>query len=426
MSTGKEPHKETLIERIIGWCAQNGFLVMVGTLFLIVAGVLAIKNVKLDAIPDLSDVQVIVFTEWPGRDPQLVEDQITYPIVSALAAAPRVKYVRGQTFFGLSFVNVIFEDGTDMYWARSRVLEYLNQVAGDLPPGISPRLGPDATGVGWVYEYALVDHTGQHSLEELRSFQDWVLRYYLQNTPGVAEVASIGGFVKQYQVDVDPNRLLAYDIPLPKLIGAIRDENGMLAGFVFVDTKNIDLGTYVARAKQRIAEQVRLPAGYYLEWGGQYQYLLAARQTLKLVVPLTLLIIFVLLYLNFRNLIETAIVLLSIPFALVGGVWLMWALQYDFSVAVAVGFIALAGVASEIGVVMIVYLDEAWRHLRQSNDQPTRVDLEGAVIEGASQRVRPVMMTFSAVVAGLLPIMWGHGTGAQAMSCMNHSRSRLT
>jgi Cu(I)/Ag(I) efflux system membrane protein CusA/SilA len=1031
MSTGNEPRKETLIERIIGWCAQNGFLVMVGTLFLIVAGVIAIKNVKLDAIPDLSDVQVIVFTDWPGRDPQLVEDQITYPIVSTLAAAPRVKYVRGQTFFGLSFVNVIFEDGTDMYWARSRVLEYLNQVAGDLPPGITPRLGPDATGVGWVYEYALVDHTGQHSLEQLRSFQDWVLRYYLQNTPGVAEVASIGGFVKQYQVDVDPNRLLAYGLPLPKVIQAIRDsnndvggrvveygqteymvrglgyiksladienvaldvdangvpitvgdigsvhlgpdmrrglldwdgkgeavggvvvmrygenalttiegvkkkiaaiqpslpagveivtgydrsnlilraianlreklleecvvvslisiiflfhfrsslvailtlpvailmafiamtalgissnimslggiaiaigamvdaaivmienahkwlerweqarakrdregdaaltaperevvdlsrhavitraakqvgkplffslliitvsfmpvfalqaqsgrlfkplaftktfsmffasllsvslvpllmvwfirgrivseqgnpisrflvwlyrpavrwaldlrwltlllalivlavtwyplsrigsefmpplnegtllymptsvpgisisaakqilqktdqvvarfpevehvygkvgrartatdpaplsmietvitlkpekewrpgmtfdrikaelnrqlpvpgmpaiwwmpiqtriemlatgirsqigikvlgpdlqqidriakeietvlkrdpnsstvfaervtggyyvnfqihrneikrygltiadvetiiesaiggknvtwtvegrerfpvnvryaralrndlpslrrvlvptpsgahvpmaqladielqtgppsirdENGMLAGFVFVDTKNIDLGTYVARAKQRIADQVRLPAGYYLEWGGQYQYLLAARKTLKLVVPLTLLIIFVLLYLNFRNLIETAIVLLSIPFALVGGVWLMWVLQYDFSVAVAVGFIALAGVASEIGVVMIVYLGEAWRHLTQSNRQPTRVDLEGAVIDGASQRVRPVMMTFSAVVAGLLPIMWGHGTGAQAM-----------
>jgi Cu(I)/Ag(I) efflux system membrane protein CusA/SilA len=224
--------REMIVERVIGWCSHNQFLVVVGVVFLIVAGVIALQRVRLDAIPDLSDVQVIVFTEWPGRDPQLVEDQITYPIVSALAAAPSVKYVRGQTFFGLSFVNVIFEDGTDMYWARSRVLEYLNQVMGDLPPGIRPTLGPDATGVGWIFEYALVDETGQNSLADLRTLQDWTLRYYLQNTPGVAEVASVGGFVREYQVDVDPNKLLAYHIPLPKLVAAIRDSNNDVGGRV--------------------------------------------------------------------------------------------------------------------------------------------------------------------------------------------------
>ena len=1031
MTPTTEQRQETIIERVIGWCSHNSFLVMIGTLFLLVAGILAIKNVNLDAIPDLSDVQVVVFTEWPGRDPQLVEDQITYPIVSALAAAPHVKYVRGQTFFGLSFVNVIFNDGTDMYWARSRVLEYLNQVQQQLPPGITPTLGPDATGVGWVFEYALVDETGQNNLYQLRTLQDWYLRYYLQNTPGVAEVASVGGYVKQYQVDVDPNKLLAYNIPLTKVvqmmresnndvggrvvefgeteymvkgagyikdtadiekivigvdkdgvpvtvkdvgnvhlgpdmrrgaldldgkgeavggivvmrygenalktiaaikakleafkpslppgvkivttydrsdlilraianlreklleesvvvsliciiflfhfrsalvailtlpvaiamafipmtalgissnimslggiaiaIGAmvdaaivmienahkwlerwsharakrekegdaaltaaereiadhdrrdvitqaakqvgkplffslliitvsflpvfalqaqsgrlfkplaftktfsmffasllslslvpllmvwfirgkipdekknpinrfliwayqpfvklalrfkwltilaalvvllvtwlplsrlgsefmpplnegtllymptsvpgisiteakanlqrqdaviaafpevehvygkvgrarsatdpaplsmtetvisfkpekewrkdmtfekireeldkqlqvpgapaiwwypiqtriemlstgirsqigikvlgpdlkvieglaqqiegvlkkdpnsgtvfaervrggyylefnikrdeiarygltiadvetiiesavggknitwtvegrerypvnvryarelrndvdslrrvlvpaptgaqvplaqladikrytgapsIRDENGMLAGFVFVDTKNIDLGTYVVRAKKLIADNVKMPPGYFLDWGGQYQYMMKARETLRLVIPLTLVIIFVLLYLNFRNVTETIIVLLSIPFALVGGIWLMWLLGYHFSVAVAVGFIALGGVAAETGVVMIVYLDEAWHHLLQNKPKPTLDDLYHAVMEGAVQRVRPKMMTVCAIIAGLLPIMWGHGTGAQTM-----------
>lgn len=1023
--------KETAIEKLIGWCARNTFLTLVATLFLLVAGGLAIKNINLDAIPDLSDVQVVVFTEWPGRDPQLVEDQITYPIVSALAAAPNVKYVRGQTFFGLSFVNVIFEDGTDMYWARSRVLEYLNQVAGQLPSGITPALGPDATGVGWVYEYALVDRTGQNSLTDLRSLQDWVLRYYLQNTPGVAEVASIGGYVKQYQIEVDPNQLVAYNIPLTKVISAIRDsnndvggrvvefgereymvkgagyvtspedlekvaigidadgtpitlrdvakihlgpdmrrglveldgqgevvggivvmrfgenalktinavkekleaikpslppgveivpvydrshlieeaitnlthklleesvvvslvcilflfhfrsalvaiivlpiaivmsfipmsalgissnimslggiaiaigamvdaaivmienahkwlerwkdarekrktegpdaltpverevadltrfelmvkasqqvgkplffslliitvsflpvfaleaqsgrlfkplaftktfamffasvlsisivpilmvwfvrgkivseernplnrffiwiyrpvvtaalrfkwltialamvalaatwfpfkrigsefmpplnegtllymptsvpgvsiseakeilqranqviaefpevehvfakagrarsatdpaplsmvettislkpkdqwregmtfetikdelsaqlqvigmpaiwwmpiqtriemmatgirsqigikvlgpeletiehvaqqieavllkdpnsasvfaervtggyyvdfninrdeiarygltvsdvetvietaiggkniswtvegrerypiniryprdmrsdlpalkrvlvptptgaqvpmaqladiklrtgapairdENGMLAGFVFVDTKNIDLGTYVNRAKATLAEQVEIPPGYFLEWGGQYEYMQRARETLTVVVPLTLLIIFVLLFLNFRNVSEVLIVLMTLPFATIGSIWLLWSLGYNFSVAVAVGFIALAGVATEIGVIMIVYLDEAWKALKKNIVKPTASDLSHAVIEGASKRVRPVMMTFAAIVAGLLPIMWSDGTGALAM-----------
>ncbi|MDQ2949277.1 MAG: efflux RND transporter permease subunit, partial [Acidobacteriota bacterium] len=196
---------------------------------------------------------------------------------------------------------------------------------------------------------------------------------------------------------------------------SIRDENGSLAGFVFVDTYGIDLGSYVENAKKLIAQNIKLPPGYFIEWGGQYQYLLKAKEKLKLIVPLTLLLIFVLLYLNFGNVAETFIVILSIPFALVGGVWLIYWLGYNYSVAVAVGFIALAGVATETGVVMIVYLDEAWRHLKQNKPKPTAGDLYHAVMEGAVQRVRPKMMTVSAIMGGLLPIMWGHGAGADTM-----------
>ncbi len=1014
-----------MINGIIAWCAKNRFFVIIGTVFFAVAGVMAMREVKLDAIPDLSDVQVIVFTEWPGRAPTLMEDQITYPIVSTLAAAPKVKYARGQSFFGLSFVNVIFEDGTDMYWARSRVLEYMNQARGNLPEGVNPVIGPDATGVGWIYEYALVDETGQNSLADLRSFQDWTLRYYLQNTPGVAEVASIGGYVNGYQVEIDPNKLLGYNIPLSKVIASIRmsnedvggrviefgeteymvrgqgyiknlddiraivigsdangtpvtvrqvadvhrgpdirrgvlevdgkgeavggivimrygenalktieavkkkleeikpslppgvkivtgydrsslilraianlrntlieemivvcvviivflfhfrsalvaiialplavlmsfipmtllgvssnimsmggiaiaigamvdasvvlienahkwlrrweaakaddsgheidrelaamsrtdviiksaqqvgkplffsllviavaflpvfaleaqsgrlfkplaftktfamgfaavlsitlvplllilfirgkipdetrnpvnrfliwiyrpfvslalrfrwlviglalvalvvtwipwqqigsefmpplnegsllymptsppgmaiseskeilqrqdaiikqmpevqtvfgkigrartatdpaplsmvetvitlkpeeewrpgmtfdkikeelnkqlpipgmptiwwmpiqtriemlstgirsqigikvlgpdldeiqkigekiervlknapntasvfaervtggyyvdfevnreeiarygpmvadvnavietaiggknisttvegqqrfpinvryardfrsdvpalkrvlvttptgaqiplgqladielttgppsirNENGVKAGFVFVDTHGIDLGSYVANAKKLIAENVKLPPGYFLDWGGQFQYLLKARETLKLIIPLTLVLIFMLIYMEFRNVTETLIILLSIPFALVGGVWLLWALDYNFSVAVAVGFIALAGVAAETGVVMIVYLDEAWEDVKKRHAKPNLGQLTEAIMEGAVSRVRPKMMTVSTTIIGLLPVMWSVGSGSQTM-----------
>jgi Cu(I)/Ag(I) efflux system membrane protein CusA/SilA len=188
------------------------------------------KNMPLDAIPDLSDVQVIVFTEFPGQSPQVVEDQVTYPLTTAMLAVPYSKVVRGYSFFGLSFVYIIFEDGTDLYWARSRVLESLNYVSGDLPAGVTPTLGPDATGVGWIYEYALVDKTGKHDLAELRSLQDWYLRYPLQTVKGVAEVASIGGFVKQYQIEVDPNALQAYNIPLSKVKRAIQRSNSDVGG----------------------------------------------------------------------------------------------------------------------------------------------------------------------------------------------------
>jgi Cu(I)/Ag(I) efflux system membrane protein CusA/SilA len=220
------------LERLIAFSARNWLL----TLMLVAAaaawGYRSLVNAPLDAIPDLSDVQVIVFTNWPGRSPDLVEDQITYPLTTTLLAAPNVRFVRGQSFMGLSFVYVIFEDGTDMYWARSRVLEYLNSALAELPDGVQPTLGPDATGVGWVYQYALVDKSGNHSLADLRSFQDFNLRYALEAVEGVAEVASVGGFVKEYQINVDPNKLASYDIPLPKVISAVRASNNDVGGRV--------------------------------------------------------------------------------------------------------------------------------------------------------------------------------------------------
>ena len=213
------------IERVIAACAHNRGLTILAVLALGAWGSWSVQRSALDAIPDLSDVQVIVFTEWPGQSPDLVEDQITYPISARLLAAPEVRFVRGQSFFGLSFVYAIFEDGTDIYWARSRVLEYLSGVQGQLPAGVTPVLGPDATGVGWVFEYALVDRSGGLDLSELRSLQDWNLRYALESVPGVAEVASVGGFVRQYQVQLDPNKLQALAIPIRDVIRAVRESN---------------------------------------------------------------------------------------------------------------------------------------------------------------------------------------------------------
>jgi len=219
-----------MIERIIDWCASNRFLVFTGTVIVTVWGIWAMTKTPLDAVPDISDVQVIISTEWTGRSPDLIEDQITYPIVSALISTPHVKAVRGFTDFGISYVYVIFQDNTDIYWARSRVVEYLQGIRGQLPEGVNPTIGPDATGVGWVFEYALVDETGQRSLADLRSLQDWNLRYWLAAVPGVAEVASIGGFVKQYQVNVDPNKLAAYDVGVKQVIDAIKMSNNDVEG----------------------------------------------------------------------------------------------------------------------------------------------------------------------------------------------------
>ncbi len=219
-----------MIERIIELSVRKKFLVMIATFLIIVSGLWALKTTPLDAIPDLSDVQVIVFTEYPGQAPQVVEDQVTYPLTTAMLSVPKASVVRGYSFFGYSFVYIIFEDGTDMYWARSRVLESLNYVGDRLPEGTNPALGPDATGVGWIYEYALVDKTGRHDLSQLRSIQDWYLRYPLQTVPGVSEVAALGGFVKQYQVEVDPNALASYNIPLSKVKRAIQNSNNDVGG----------------------------------------------------------------------------------------------------------------------------------------------------------------------------------------------------
>src|SRR5947209_2880642 len=219
-----------VIHRIIEWCARNRFLVFTGTLLLVMAGIWSIGQIPLDALPDISDVQVIIHTGWNGQPPNIIEDQVTYPIVTALLAAPNVKGVRAQTMFGDSYVFVVFEDGTDLYWARSRVLEYLQQIQGRLPTNVHPTIGPDATGAGWVYEYVVVDHNHRYSLADLRSLQDWFLRYQIETVPGVAEVASLGGFVRQYQVRLDPDKLRAYSIPLSTVIDRVRDSTNEVGG----------------------------------------------------------------------------------------------------------------------------------------------------------------------------------------------------
>ncbi|MGH8143106.1 MAG: efflux RND transporter permease subunit [Steroidobacteraceae bacterium] len=219
-----------MIARIIAWCTRNTFLVFAGVVLVVVAGVWSMRHIPLDALPDISDVEVIVHTNWAGEPPNIIEDQVTYPIVTTLLAAPRVKAVRAQTMFGDSYVFVVFQDGTDLYWARSRVLEYLQQIQGRLPADVHPVIGPDATGAGWVYEYALVDHSHQRSLADLRSLQDWYVRYQLETVPGVAEVATIGGFVRQYQVRLDPVKLRAYGIALQTVIDRVRASTNEVGG----------------------------------------------------------------------------------------------------------------------------------------------------------------------------------------------------
>src|SRR5487761_262023 len=219
-----------MIARVIEWCTRNLFLVFTAVVLVVAGGVWSMSRIPLDALPDISDVQVIIHTSWAGEPPNIIEDQVTYPLVTTMLAAPHVKAVRAQTMFGDSYVFVVFEDGTDLYWARSRVLEYLQQIEGRLPEGVHPVIGPDATGAGWVYEYVLTDHTGQHSLADLRSLQDWYLRYQLETVPGVAEVASIGGFVREYQVQLDPVKLRAYNIPLATVIDRVRASTNEVGG----------------------------------------------------------------------------------------------------------------------------------------------------------------------------------------------------
>lgn len=218
-----------MIEKIIEFSAKNKYIIIIFTIVAMIAAVFCIKNIPLDAIPDLSDTQVIIYSRW-DRSPDIIEDQVTYPIVTSMLGAPNVKAIRGFSDFGFSYVYIIFKDGTDIYWARSRVLEYLSKIIPKLPEGVRTEIGPDATGVGWVYQYVLVDKTGKNDLAQLRTFQDWYLRYWLQGVPGVAEVASVGGFQKQYQVNVNPNALLAYNIPLSKVLDSIRDGNNDVGG----------------------------------------------------------------------------------------------------------------------------------------------------------------------------------------------------
>ncbi|MCB1828042.1 MAG: efflux RND transporter permease subunit, partial [Coxiellaceae bacterium] len=249
-----------MIERIIQWSIKNRFLIIIGMLLLIAGGIYTLLKTPIDAIPDLSDVQVIIKTSYPGQAPQVVEDQVTYPLATAMLAVPGAVTVRAYSYFGDSFIYVIFKDGTDLYWARSRVLEYLNQVASKLPPGAKPELGPDATGVGWIYQYALVDKTGKHDLSELTSLQNWLLKFELQTVPGVAEVATVGGMVKQYQVILEPNRLRAYGLSLQKVKDAIQKANSEVGGSVV----EMGEGEYMVRTNgyiQSVKALEKIPLG---------------------------------------------------------------------------------------------------------------------------------------------------------------------
>ena len=249
-----------MITRFIDWSINNRFLVLLLSVIIVAWGIYAVKNTPLDAIPDLSDVQVIIKTTYPGQAPRVVEDQVTYPLTSAMLSVPKAVTVRGYSFFGDSYIYVIFEDGTDIYWARSRVLEYLSQVAGNLPPQAKPVLGPDATGVGWVYEYALVDRSGKHDLAQLRSIQDWFLKYELQTVDGVSEVATVGGMVKQYQVVLDPDRIRAYNMPLATIRMAIQRANQEVGGSVIEMAE----AEYMVRATgyiSSIKDLQRIPLG---------------------------------------------------------------------------------------------------------------------------------------------------------------------
>ncbi|WP_461481433.1 efflux RND transporter permease subunit [Porticoccus sp.] len=249
-----------MINRVINWSLQNPIIVLLLAALLSVGGLYSLRHTPVDAIPDLSDVQVIIKTRFPGQAPQVVQDQVTYPLTTAMLSVPKAVTVRGYSFFGDSYVYVIFEDGTDLYWARSRVLEYLSQVAGDMPAGVKPQLGPDATGVGWVYAYALVDRSGQHDLAQLRSLQDWFLKYELQTVPGVSEIATVGGMVRQYQVVVDPNKLRAYNLPLAHISNAIQHANQEVGASVV----ELAEAEYMVRASgylQGVKDIAQIPLG---------------------------------------------------------------------------------------------------------------------------------------------------------------------
>ena len=458
-----------------------------------------------------------------------------------------------------SYVYVIVEDGTDIDWARSRVVEYLQGIRARLPGGSNPTIGPDATGVGWVFQYALVDDTGRRNLAELRSVQDWFLRYALASVDGVAEVVSIGGFVKQYQVSLDPTKLAAYDksvkdvvdasrasnhevegrllefsgreymvrgrgyltspediaavslgadprgtpvrvsqgyfteieidreaiarygitiadvqdviqsalggenvtqtvegrerypvnvryardfredipslervlvrapsganVPLGQLAritlttgpAMVRDEDGQLVGYVYVDTATSDIGGDVDAARAAVARELRLPTGYTLQWTGQYEFQVRARERLQIIIPIVLFIIFMLLYTTFRSAAEASIVMLSVVYAMTGGVILQWLLEYNFSVAVWVGYIALYGVAVQTGVVMVVYLHEALDRRLRAGGELTGQDVLRATIDGSVLRLRPTLMTVTVVMASLVPVMWSSGAGSDVM-----------
>ncbi|EIT7398612.1 efflux RND transporter permease subunit [Escherichia coli] len=375
-----------MIEWIIRRSVANRFLVLMGALFLSIWGTWTIINTPVDALPDLSDVQVIIKTSYPGQAPQIVENQVTYPLTTTMLSVPGAKTVRGFSQFGDSYVYVIFEDGTDPYWARSRVLEYLNQVQGKLPAGVSAELGPDATGVGWIYEYALVDRSGKHDLADLRSLQDWFLKYELKTIPDVAEVASVGGVVKEYQVVIDPQRLAQYGISLGEVKNAL-DASNQEAGGSSIELAEAE---YMVRA-----------SGYLQTLDDFNHIVLKASEN------------------------GVPVYLRDVAKVQVGPEMRRGIAELNGEGEVAGGVVILRSgknarevIAAEFGVVMLMYLRHAIEAEPSLNNPQTFSEqkLDEALYHGAVLRVRPKAMTVAVIIAGLLPILWGTGAGSEVMS----------
>src|ERR1700743_2060138 len=445
-----------MFSRIIDVCARNRFIVLIGVLLLTLAGVWSLQHVPLDALPDISDVQVIVHTAWAGEPPDVIEDQVTYPIVTSLLAAPHVKAVRAQTMFGDSYVYVVFQDGTDLYWARSRVIEYLQQISGRLPENVHPSIGPDATGAGWVYEYAIVDKSGKHSLADLRSLQDWHLRYALETVPGVAEVASIGGFVRQYQVQLDPNKLLAYGIPLSTVIdkvkmstnevgGRVLDLSGaeyMIRGLGYLRSLD-DLATVAVDSKNGTPVLLRdlgivsfgpdIREGV-AEWNGEGEtvggiivmrqglnalnVINGVKQKLREIAPslppgvqimrgydrsgLIVSVVIIVFLFHFRS---ALIAILALPIAvLVSFIPMYW-------LGVTSNIMSLGGIALAIGVLVdasIVMVENAYRHLsewQERNAEPVSEPERHRILIDAAKQVGPALFfSLLIIVVSFLPV----------------------
>jgi len=464
-----------VISRLIAWCASNRLVTLLIVTGLTAAGVWSLRTTPLDAVPDLSEVQVIVFSEWEGRSPDLVEDQVTYPLVTTLLGTPHVSAVRGQSMFGYSFVNVIFEDGTDLYWARSRVLEYLSSATAKLPEGVTPRIGPDATGVGWVYEYALVDRTGRNDLSELQSLQDWTLRYALQALPGVAEVASVGGFQKEYQVDLDPNRLAALGISLGEVMDAVRRSNNDVGGRVlevsgtehFVrgrgyvrrveDLQNVVLASHdgtpvrvrdvgivqigpaerrgiaeldgigqtvggvvvmrmgenaldvIDRVKARLQElQPTLPKGVeVIPTYDRSELIKASIQTLRHTLIEELVVVALVILIFLLHLRSTLVPVLMLPVAvLLAFIPMRW-------LGIGSNIMSLGGIAIAIGAMVdaaIIVVENVHKHL-EAWEHEGRPGDRNAVVVGALQEVgRPIFFSLLVITLAFLPVFTLEGT----------------
>ncbi len=364
-----------MINRVIAFSAANKFLVLILTVVALVGATWAVRNIPLDAIPDLSDTQVIIYSRW-DRSPDILEDQVTYPIATALLGAPRIKAVRGFSDFGYSYVYVIFQDGTDLYWARSRVLEYLSKILPRLPEGVRTEIGPDATSVGWVYQYALVDRSGKHDLAALRSLQDWFLRYHLQAVPGVAEVAAVGGFVKQYQINADPDLLLAYGIPLPELVTAVRKGNADRRGIADLDGLGDTVGGIVVmrqgenalnviqRVKDKLAELApTLPEGVeVVPTYDRSDLIHRSIDTLVHSLKEEMLIVSVVILIFLWHIPSAVIPIVTIPVS----VFLAFIPMYYMGLTS--NLMSLAGIAISIGVLVdgaIVEVENAYKRLEE-------------------------------------------------------------